>query len=338
VQTTLGSQQQIEPPADHFLLGTGAGEHYAWADQIPATPEVIDIGYDFRPIGTFANQITVEEEQVAMRALQEWSNATQGRIRFFRDTVSPMSNIINIGVGDLAAVHPTFAPPGSTLGLGGGNTATVNGKHILTDGFAWLNALKTWATGASQPDGSTDFFTVVAHELGHALGLADLKGPVDPASPDIMDDFYNGPLAGLSPIDVSDIRAVYPVAPLIPNAPPAGSVTLAPGQVVTGVNFGDRKLPPQLVPPLFMPPVVVGANVQFNLGTFSDPGSVGPWQVEVNWGDNTTTNFSTATAGTITSMHQFAAPGVYQVTVKVTDEYGAIGYMDLLIPVTEIGQ
>jgi hypothetical protein len=64
-----------------------------------------------------------------------------------------------------------------------------------------------------------------------------------------------------------------------------------------------------------------GASVTFNLGSFS--GGVGPYTVNVDWGDGKTSSFS-ASAGPISAVHTYvndrATP--YTVTVKVTDSTG----------------
>ncbi len=70
------------------------------------------------------------------------------------------------------------------------------------------------------------------------------------------------------------------------------------------------------------------AALTFNLGSFTDPGlQDGPWDVQVNWGDSTNpTQFSSTNEGSLgTGTHTFAAPGTFDVTVSVTDKYGATG-------------
>jgi hypothetical protein len=53
--------------------------------------------------------------------------------------------------------------------------------------------------------GSTyDLFTVAAHEIGHALGLANTS-----STNAVMYSTYNGAFAGLGPDDVSGIRSIY---------------------------------------------------------------------------------------------------------------------------------
>src|SRR5581483_845383 len=123
----------------------GGATRYAWQDQDPSTPNVIDIWYDFRPQNGYANLITPAEQADVAAALQQWSNATGGKIQFAQNTTAPAAQIINIGTGDLAAVGYTSAPYG-VLGAGGGYESTVNGANVITNGVAWMDNAETWDT------------------------------------------------------------------------------------------------------------------------------------------------------------------------------------------------
>src|SRR5207253_7445185 len=71
-----------------------------------------------------------------------------------------------------------------------------------------------------------------------------------------------------------------------------------------------------------------GSSHAFDLGSFSDPGPDAPWSVSVDWGDGLpTTNFTTASTGSLgTQSHTYAdGPNNYTVTVTVTDKNGGIG-------------
>jgi len=63
-----------------------------------------------------------------------------------------------------------------------------------------------------------------------------------------------------------------------------------------------------------------GAAQSLDLGSFSDP-DLGPWTVDVNWGDGTShTVFAATTAGPLgVRSHTFAEEGINNVTVTVTD-------------------
>lgn len=64
-----------------------------------------------------------------------------------------------------------------------------------------------------------------------------------------------------------------------------------------------------------------------DLGSFTDRAADGPWTVEINWGDKSPVTSLTATAAGVLAptAHTFARKGNFQVTVKVTDQGGAVG-------------
>ena len=81
-------------------------------------------------------------------------------------------------------------------------------------------------------------------------------------------------------------------------------------------------------------PVVV------DLGSFTDPGDDGPWQVTVDWGDGSSDQFSRATAGSLGNRSHAYAGGpdpleVYDVDITVTEAGGgASGSGQLSVDVT----
>jgi WD40 repeat protein len=66
-----------------------------------------------------------------------------------------------------------------------------------------------------------------------------------------------------------------------------------------------------------------GTSTAIDLGSFVNPGGFGPWTVTVDWGDGTSqTPFPVTKTGALsTGQHAYADPGVYPVTVTVTDGY-----------------
>jgi hypothetical protein len=64
-----------------------------------------------------------------------------------------------------------------------------------------------------------------------------------------------------------------------------------------------------------------GENKSFNLGSFTDPGPDGPWQVTVDWGDSSADGpFVANTSGSLGSRtHTYADNGNYTVTVTVAE-------------------
>ena len=181
----------LELDGDGNAIGFTASEvaqasgYEAW--WIDADQPVV-IGYDFRDVNGVANQISAEQQEIAIQALQAWSDATDGQLVFEHDTTSGAERIINIGVGDLEAVgHVSGA--GGVLGLGGG-LVTTNGENFEVEGIAWLDQAENWdnVIGNGNPEGTFDFSTVVAHEIGHTLGLSDQNGPGE----SILNGTYDG--------------------------------------------------------------------------------------------------------------------------------------------------
>ncbi len=153
------------------------------------------IHYDFRNNNGVANEISVEQMQATEQVLQAWSAASGGTIEFVRDTQADSQAIVNIGVGDLSALDLSSGP-GGTLGSTRHALQSVDGSQTSV-GSIWLDHGESWdnssADGAAA--GSVDFATVMAHEVGHIVGLED-----DPSREGIMNPNYSGPqdLAGIA--------------------------------------------------------------------------------------------------------------------------------------------
>jgi hypothetical protein len=84
-----------------------------------------------------------------------------------------------------------------------------------------------------------------------------------------------------------------------------------------------------------LPPVVIagagqtgliGAAASFKLGSFTDPGvNDGPWTVAVNWGDGTSSTFTSIAQAGLAGTHTYSGAGTFTASVTVTDKYGASG-------------
>ncbi|MHA2494029.1 MAG: PKD domain-containing protein, partial [Candidatus Hodarchaeales archaeon] len=66
-------------------------------------------------------------------------------------------------------------------------------------------------------------------------------------------------------------------------------------------------------------------------GTIVEPGAGGPYTIEWDFGDGTTTS------GTLTPTHTYADNGTYTVTLTVTDANGGVGSDTLQVTVTDVG-
>src|SRR5262249_34089726 len=86
------------------------------------------------------------------------------------------------------------------------------------------------------------------------------------------------------------------------------------------VQAGISVPPPPVVQAAVDQSAEEGAAHLFHLGSFTDSG-VGPWQVDVNWGDGTPdTTFSASAAGSLgTQSHTYAEEGPESATVTVLD-------------------
>jgi uncharacterized protein GlcG (DUF336 family) len=176
----------------------------------------IVVKYDFRTVNGFKNQMTQEQRELAVQALSAWSNATQGKLTFEQDTVAGDSQIINMGVGNLAAFG-YVSGAGGTMSVGGGAMTTQPDNSPILGGVAWLDQDENWDTiiGNGNLDGTRDFFTVMAHETGHALGMDHTT-----LGRGIMSHAYPGELTMLGPEDVGYRSPFYSVIDVSPAHSP----------------------------------------------------------------------------------------------------------------------
>jgi hypothetical protein len=168
-----------------------------WTDQLPQTP-AIEVYYDFRPtIMGQTNLITPRQASLAVSAFQLWSSVSN--LHFIQNIWAPESQIINIGASSIDGQW-------GILGQGGYNYTNAGGFWHIAGGIVDMDANENWDSiiGNGNTQGTFDFFTVSAHEVGHALGL-DHSGNGN----DLMYPYYTGEKTWTSATDVANIQSLY---------------------------------------------------------------------------------------------------------------------------------
>jgi uncharacterized membrane protein len=95
---------------------------------------------------------------------------------------------------------------------------------------------------------------------------------------------------------------------------------------------------PPLVTAVADQTIVAQETLSGVLATFSDAGVLDGHTAVIDWGDGAVTNGNVnQTAGTVSGAHSYAAPGMYTVTITVTDDDGGAGSDTLLVTVTADG-
>jgi len=187
-----------------------------WVDQNPRTSG-LDVYYDFRPtIMGQGNWITSKEENLAKASLQMWSEVSH--VNFIQNPWAPETNILNIGVTPIDG-------PWNVLGRGGYGYTNAGGFWHITNGAAALDAMENWdlRIGNGDVPGTVDFFTVMSHEIGHALGLDHSSNPND-----VMYPYYMGARNWLSTGDIQHIQGLYAGIVGAPTGEGFGALTLVP--------------------------------------------------------------------------------------------------------------
>ena len=168
-----------------------------WVSQDPLS-SAVDIYYDFRPtILGQPNWITWQEQDLARTSLQMWSRVSN--LNFIQNQRAPDTSILNIGVTPMDGRW-------NVLGRGGYGYTNAGGFWHINSGIAAMDVAENWdlKVGNGDVPGTIDFFSVVSHEIGHALGLDHSNSPDD-----VMYPYYTGARSWLSAGDIQSIQSLY---------------------------------------------------------------------------------------------------------------------------------
>ncbi len=142
-------------------------------------------------------------------AFDAWSSVANIKFQYVVDSGSAF-NVVDFPAGSQPNIRiSAFPMTGSDGTLAVGYYPPKNGNTAAGD--IHFNSNKIWQIGYAGP--GYDVFQVVAHEIGHAIGLAH-----SPTSAALMYAFYNEAFVGPQADDIAGAQYIYGAPIAVPEA------------------------------------------------------------------------------------------------------------------------
>jgi hypothetical protein len=213
--------------------------------------------------------------------------------------------------GSLTAIH--------AYATGGNYTATVN----VTDKYGATGSAQTSVVVSSPLTGMFGNGGSVNEGSTGTVSFTNVTGGIGPYT--YSYDFNNDGTFEIT--NNSQASATVP-AQYLADGPAAqvvhGRVTDSSGVSVDHTtSITVNNVPPTVTPSMPGQTAAQGASTLLSIGSFSDPGiKDAPWTVAVNWGDSTSSTFSTSAQGALSYVHNYGGTGSFTITTTLTDKDG----------------
>lgn len=178
------AKKKSAAPGDNYLAAVAGSNLLNWKIDTPISVYVKD--------GTGVEGYRAEFEESLRQAFDEWSDATDGKIKFAFIQDPSIAKMTVTWTSDLHA--PELTPEAGLAKTSFGTNGIENAEILLLT----LDPLK------DGPLGKNRMFNTCLHEIGHALGLQGHS----PHEDDIMSSQLSVQ-QGLSPRDIRTINALY---------------------------------------------------------------------------------------------------------------------------------
>ncbi|HYU89027.1 MAG TPA: PKD domain-containing protein [Gemmatimonadales bacterium] len=200
--------------------------------------------------------------------------------------------------------HSASVPAGGT-----GSTAFAITCAALPPTTGDLTVTTTTGGTGTDPDG----YTVTVDGASQAIAINDTRT-------------FTGLSAGDHSVGLQGVAGNCVVSGQNPRTVPVSAGNTAQ------TNFAVTCTAPANQPPVVSAggdqDVLVGLGFTLNGASFTDPDHDGPWNVTIDWGDQTTpASFTAPSEGSIPGSHTYSTlvPATYTLTITVVDGHGNVG-------------